>query len=230
MKKAVLFWSGGKDSAMALYYARQNKDIEVVALICTINEEFKRVSMHGIRESVIERQVAQTGLPLIKMWVPNQPDNLSYEKVLTSTYQNLKEEGIEIIIYGDIFLEDIRWYRNHLLNKNGLKGYFPLWERNTAELMEEFIKLEFKAILCCIHTGFLDESTIGAQLDQQFLNDLPVIVDPCGENGEFHTFCYAGPVFSQEISFETGERDYAPLNVKSANEQFEAGFWYIDIY
>ena len=229
MKKAILFWSGGKDSALALHFARQNKNIEVVALVCTLNEEYKRVSMHGIREDVIERQVLQTGLPLIKMWVPNQPDNSAYEKVLFATYEKLRDEGVEIIIYGDIFLEDIRWYRNYVLQKVGMEAYFPLWQRNTSDLMNEFLTLGFKTIICCINTFFLTKSSLGKDLDRDFLNKLPIIVDPCGENGEFHTFCYSGPVFTKDIDFKTGEEHFSTSQIKPVIAEAETGFWYIDI-
>jgi uncharacterized protein (TIGR00290 family) len=228
-KKAVLFWSGGKDSALALYFARQDKEIEVVALVCTLNEEFKRVSMHGIREDVIERQAAQTGLPLIKMWVPNEPDNSVYERVLISTYRQLKEDGIAVIIYGDIFLEDIRLYRNRILNKMGLQGYFPLWKRNTLELIAEFLNFGFKTLMCCINTIYLDESSLGKELDRKFIDALPGTVDPCGENGEFHTFCFAGPVFGKDVVFKTGEKHYSALRIKSKDDKTETGFWYVDI-
>ncbi len=229
MKKAVLFWSGGKDSALALYYAQQNKEIEVVSLVCTLNEEYGRVSMHGIREEAIEKQASLTGLPLLKMWVPNLPDNSEYEKVLLRTYEILIEQGIEVVIFGDIFLEDIRWYRDHLLRKMNLEGYYPLWGLETDKLISDFLSLGFKTIICCLNSAFLDKGYLGTQIDKQFIENLSLIVDPCGENGEFHTFCYSGPIFDRELKLKLGEAHFAPLPVKSQTEEYAGGFWYIDI-
>ena len=229
-KKAVLFWSGGKDSALALHFSRQNKDIEVVALVCTLNDEYKRVSMHGIRQDVVERQAYQTGLPIIKMWIPNEPDNSAYENALISTYQKLKLADVEVIIYGDIFLKDIRLYRDRILKEAGLEGYFPLWNRDTFELINEFLNLGFKTLICCINTARLDNSSLGKELNRIFLDTLPITVDPCGENGEFHTFCFSGPVFSEDVAFETGEKHYSALQIKSKDDETtETGFWYVDI-
>ena len=229
MKQAVLFWSGGKDSAMALYQAQQNPEIEIKAIITTLNQEYCRISMHGIQEAVLDRQVEQLGIPLIKMWIPNEPENNTYEEVLLNTCRQLKSDGIEIVIFGDIFLEDLRQYRENLLKPLGLAAYFPLWKRSTDQLMKEFLSLGFQTVTCCISTAMLDKSWLGKQIDEQFLSDLPQGVDPCGENGEFHTFCYAGPIFKKKIAYQTGEEKFSPLLIKTSEQEHITGFWYIDI-
>lgn len=228
-QKAVLFWSGGKDSALALYLAKQSPEIEVVGLVCTLNETYRRISLHGIREEVLDRQAAQTGLPLMKMWVPDSPDNSAYETELLKIYSELKKQGISTIVYGDIFLEDIRRYREKLLDKAGLKAYFPLWKQDTGQLIRDFLDLGFKTIVCCISTNTLTENWLGRQIDDKFIHELPALVDPCGENGEFHTFCFAGPVFKGEVQFKTGDKHYSALQVKTLKDEKETGFWYLDI-
>lgn len=229
MKKAVLFWSAGKDSAMALYKVQQDSEIEVIAIITTLNEKYQRISMHGISEILLERQVEKLGIPLIKMWVPNEPDNNSYEEKFLKECQNLIEMGIDTIIFGDIFLEDLRLYRENLLNQVGLKAQFPLWKICTKQLLKEFIELGFRAITCCISLKSLDNDWIGKQIDEQFLKLLPVGVDPCGENGEFHTFCYAGPVFKEAVPYKTGELIFKPLMIKSNEKVLDNDFIFIDI-
>ncbi|HYK77448.1 MAG TPA: diphthine--ammonia ligase [Daejeonella sp.] len=228
-QKAALFWSGGKDSALALYLARQNPEIEVTTLVCTLNESYRRISLHGIREEVLDRQVAQTGLALMKMWVPDSPDNSVYETELLKIYADLKKQGISLVVYGDIFLEDLRIYREKLLDEVGLKGYFPLWKQETGQLIREFLALGFKTVICCISTDTLTESCLGRLIDNRFLEELPPSVDPCGENGEFHTFCFAGPIFKEEVRFHTGEKHYSALQLKTLKEVKETGFWYLDI-
>ncbi len=229
MKNAVLFWSAGKDSAMALHKVLQDGEINLSALVCTLNKEFKRVSMHGISEQVLDRQVAQLDLPLIKMWVPNEPDNNLYEEIFLETCLNLKNGGTDTIVFGDIFLDDLREYRERLLARVGLKAYFPLWKAPTKQLMNEFVESGFEAITCCLNTGSLDNEWIGRVLDQDFITGLPEAVDPCGENGEFHTFCYAGPIFKNSVPYQTGELVFKPLMIKSGNESVESGFLYMDI-
>jgi len=229
MKKAVLFWSAGKDSAMALYKVQQVPTIEVVAIITTMNEKYQRISMHGISETILDRQVGQLGIPLIKMWVPNEADNNLYEEKFLNVCQNLKGKGIDTVIFGDIFLDDLRLYRENLLSQIGLKAYFPLWKICTKQLLNEFIELGFQAITCCISLKSLDNAWIGKQIDQQFLRQLPTVVDPCGENGEFHTFCYAGPIFNEAIPYQMGELIYKPFIIKSKEKDLGDGFLFLDI-
>ncbi len=229
MKQSVIFWSGGKDSALALYRAQQDPEIEIKALICTLNKEYCRISMHGIREEILDIQVAEIGIPLIKMWVPNEPTNASYEGVLREVYQQLKRDGIDTVIFGDIFLEDLRAYREQILKEAGLNGYFPLWQKSTGSLIKEFIHLGFKTVTCCISTTCLDENWLGKEINTQFIQDLPLHVDACGENGEFHTFCFAGPIFKSPITCHLGERRFSPLAIKTKEQEKQTGFWYIDI-
>ncbi|SDM57891.1 MJ0570-related uncharacterized domain-containing protein [Daejeonella rubra] len=229
MKKVVLFWSAGKDSAMALHKIQNDENFELLALVTTLNEEYKRVSMHGIPEVILDRQCEALGIPLIKMWVPNQAANDSYEHAFLELCGDLKKKGVEVLAFGDIHLEDLRKYREELVNRGGLKASFPLWEIPTVELMNNFIANGFKAITCCINTGVLSEDWIGRQLDRKFLEDLPEGVDPCGENGEYHTFCFAGPVFKDSIPYQTGELVFKPLKIETAKGESESGFLFLDI-
>lgn len=229
MKKAVLFWSAGKDSAMALHKVQQDPDIELIAIITTLNEKYQRISMHGISETILDRQVEQLGIPIIKMWVPNEPDNKLYEEKFLKVCRDQKGKGVDTVIFGDIFLEDLRLYRENLLDQIGLKACFPLWKIPTNQLIEQFFDLGFRALTCCISLKSLDNAWIGRQVDEQFLKQLPETVDPCGENGEFHTFCYAGPIYKEAIPFQTGEIVYKPLLIKSTEKDLDDGFLFMDI-
>jgi len=229
MKKVVLFWSAGKDSAMALHAIQNDKSFQLIALITTLNEEYNRISMHGIPEQILDRQCEVLGIPLIKMWVPNLLHNYSYENVFLDLCRDLKISGVEFLAFGDIHLEDLRKYREELANRAGLKACFPLWNKPTLELMHNFIFHGFKAITCCINTSLLNENWIGRQLDNKFLKDLPEGVDPCGENGEYHTFCYDGPVFIDPIPYQAGELVFKPLKINQLEGSSEPGFLFLDI-
>lgn len=229
MKKVVLFWSAGKDSAMALHTILNDQSFELVALVTTLNEEYKRISMHGIPERILDLQCEALGLPIIKMWVPNLPDNNSYEYCFLELCQDLKEKGVEFLAFGDIHLEDLRKYREDLVNRGGLKACFPLWNVPTLKLMNNFIANEFKAITCCINTKILSADWLGRQLDANFIAELPNEVDLCGENGEYHTFCFAGPIFMNSIPYKTGERVFKPLKINSKEGESESGFLFLDI-
>lgn len=229
MKKVVLFWSAGKDSAMALHNILNDKSFELVALVTTLNEEYKRISMHGIPEHILDLQCAALGLPIIKMWVPNLPDNNSYEYCFLELCQDLKEKGVEFLAFGDIHLEDLRKYREDLVNRGGLKACFPLWNVPTLKLMNNFIVNEFKAITCCINTSMLCVDWLGRQLDANFIADLPNEVDLCGENGEYHTFCFSGPIFMNPIPYQTGEMVFKPLKINTKVGESESGFFFLEI-
>ena len=229
MENAALFWSGGKDCAFALHRVLEEKKFHVKTLVTTLNEKFGRISMHGVREELLDRQAEALQLPLFKMWVKDVPANESYEEELLRVYARLKEQEISVIIFGDIFLEDLRAYREKLLSRAGLRGHYPLWGRNTAELIWEILGAGFRTITCCISTSHLDRTWLGREIDTTFIDELPSEVDPCGENGEFHTFCFAGPVFNQQIKFEKGVEEYRPLHIRSTNEKNEVGFWYLDL-
>lgn len=206
--KALMCWSGGKDSSMALHRARQ--DYDVVGLLTTLNAEFKRISMHGIREELLDAQAQSIGLPLIKVWV-SAGSNEEYEKQMRQGLEQAKANGVTHVIFGDIFLQDLREYREKQQAKADLKAVFPLWQANTTQLVQEFIDSGFQTITCCINDGYLDESWAGRDINQQFIADLPTHVDPCGENGEYHTFCYAGPIFNTPVLFDKAEIIYRPL-------------------
>jgi uncharacterized protein (TIGR00290 family) len=229
MKKVVLFWSAGKDSAMALHNILNDKSFELVALVTTLNQDYKRISMHGIPEQILDLQCEAVGLPVIKMWVPNLPDNNSYENIFLELCKDLQEKGVEFLAFGDIHLEDLRKYREALVNWGGLKAYFPLWNTPTLKLMNNFIANEFKAITCCINTSILSTDWIGRQLDNSFITDLPNEVDLCGENGEYHTFCFAGPIFMGSIPYQTGEMVFKPLKIDQVKGGSESGFLFLDI-
>jgi uncharacterized protein (TIGR00290 family) len=232
--KAIFCWSGGKDSSLALYRIQQEKKYEVVYLLTTLNENHKRISMHGVREELLDAQAKALQIPLLKVWV-KEGTNKEYEQQMESMLLKAKAEGIEHVIFGDIFLEDLRVYREDNLAKVGMKAIFPLWKKDTLELIQEFIDLGFKTITCCTNDQYLGEEWVGKEINNQFVKDLPSTVDPCGENGEFHSFCYAGPIFKQEIKIETGEKVYRPLEIKSSNDCSLSvdiktkGFWFCEL-
>lgn len=227
--KAVLAWSGGKDSAMALWRVMQENEFEVSGLLTTISLPYERISMHGVRRSLLKAQAASIGLPLFTAEV-SQKTNDEYETVMLAVFQKLKAQGVSHIIFGDIFLEDLRVYREQLLARAGLEGVFPLWKEETVELARYFLRENFRTITCCINDAKLDAAWCGKEFDEQFLDELPEDVDPCGENGEFHTFCFDGPVFKTAVAFEKREIVYRPLELKSADHTTETkGFWYCDL-
>jgi len=231
-EKAIFCWSGGKDSALALHKICWEDKIEVVALLTTINASFKRVSMHGVREDLLELQAASIGLPLIKMYV-KEGTNSEYENEMRSILLKYSSEGVSKIIFGDIFLEDLRTYREKNLETVGLKAVFPLWKRDTKELINEFLQLQFKTITCCVNDAYLNEDSVGVEINKKFIDALPASVDPCGENGEFHTFCYEGPIFKTAIRFSIGEKIYKPLEIKTTEDCTPdiktKGFWFCDL-
>ncbi|SMO44973.1 Dph6-related ATP pyrophosphatase [Solitalea koreensis] len=234
MEKAAIFWSGGKDSAFALYKTLKGEPsgfpFEVCYLVTTINEEFKRISMHGVREELLDAQSNSIGIPLKKMFVPDHCTNEDYEQQLLLTFEKLKTEGIRTIIYGDIFLEDLKIYRENLLSKAGLKGYFPLWKGDTSQLIHSFLAEGFQTIICCVKSDLLDKEQSGSIIDKQFIESLPATIDPCGENGEFHTFCFDGPIFKNRIAFEIGETVFKPYSFKTSADLLRDGFWFTDLF
>lgn len=241
MKKKALFnWSSGKDSALALYKTLQNPDFEIITLLTSVSEQYQRISMHGVRVELLDQQAKSIGIPLTKMMIPEMPTMEMYENVMRTTLTNLKDQGVTHSIFGDIFLEDLRLYRENKLKEIGFEGEFPLWKEDTKALIEEFLSLGFKTIVTCVNEKFLDKSFVGRIIDQQFIADLPDNVDVCGENGEFHTFTFDGPVFSNPIAFEIGEivhRKYEkPKGTSTSNTACdtddtpsEFGFWYCDL-
>ncbi len=196
-------WSGGKDSARALHLLMDQHD--VVALLTTLTRGYDRISMHGVRRTLLEAQAASVRLPIAPVWIAPNCTNEEYEASMREVIESYLEEGIMAVAFGDIFLEDLRKYREAKLALLGMHGIFPLWKRDTRRLAREFIDLGFKAVVCCVDSKVLEPSFAGREFDDAFLADLPKSVDPCGENGEFHSFVYDGPPFREEIPFARGE-------------------------
>ena len=212
MKEKVIFcWSGGKDSALCLHKVLDSGKYEVACLLTTFNEHYQRVSMHGVRQTLLEKQVESIGLPLEKMFVSQRSSNEEYEAKMKALLLKHKEQGIETVVFGDIFLEDLKRWREANLAKVGMKGLFPLWKINTQILINEFIALGFGSVICCVNDAYLDESALGRKIDADFIRALPSNVDPCGENGEYHSFAFAGPIFQKNLSIQVGEKVYRPV-------------------
>ncbi len=236
LKEKIIFnWSGGKDSALCLYKIMQQKQYDILCLLTSVSEPYQRVSMHGVRVDVLEAQAKSIGLPLHKMFIPDMPSMEVYEKVMMTTLQSLIAQGATASIFGDIFLEDLRAYRELQLSKIDLKGIFPLWKIDTITLVREFIDSGFKAITTCVNDKYLDKSFVGRIIDDEFINELPANVDPCGENGEFHSFVFDGPIFKTSVSFIKAEVVYKEYNAAKQQEDdnkespFDNGFWYCDL-
>ena len=204
-KPLVVSWSGGKDSTLALNEILNNTDYEVHSLITTVTEGYNRISIHGVRNELLEKQVQSIGLPLHKVSIPKDSKNEQYESALKKVLLKFKNEGINEIVFGDIFLEDVKKYRDELLDRLDMKGVYPIWKKDSKELARKFIELGFKAVTTCVDFQQIDKKFVGREYDSGFLNDLPGTADPCGENGEFHTFVYDGPLFNEKISFNKGE-------------------------
>jgi len=205
MEKVILCWSGGKDSAIALYEIQKSQKYEIVSLLTTITEDYDRVSMHGVPRILVEQQACSLGLPLEEVLIPKSCSDEEYESKMSQTLMRFKKDGISSVVFGDIFLEWVKKYREGNLSKVGMKAIFPIWGRDTAELTNSFMALGFQAITTCVDSKVLDRRFIGRTLDKHFLAELPPDVDPGGENGEFHSFVFDGPIFKERIAFTTGE-------------------------
>jgi len=207
----VLFcWSGGKDSAMALQVLRQQNQVRVAALLTTLTDGFDRVSMHGVRRTLLFEQAEALGLPLAEVRIPPECTNRIYEERMRDALLSQKQNGVHRVAFGDIFLEDLREYRERNLSQLGMTAIFPIWKRDTTELARDFCGMGFRAIAVCVDAKRLSAEFAGRELDESFFRDLPADVDACGENGEFHSFVYDGPIFSRAIGIEKGavvERD-----------------------
>jgi len=217
LKPALMSWSGGKDSCLALYEIQKSSDYHVAALLTTVTHDYDRISMHGVRRVLLEKQAASLGLPLHQVLISKGATNEEYETNLIEAVSVYRKQGIDSIVFGDLFLEDIKTYRDQFLARNGLRGIYPVWRRDTTEFIKEFIELGFKAVATCVDSKALDQSFAGRIIDHDFLAALPVNVDPCGENGEFHTFVFDGPNFARPVDLSVGEtvsRD---------------GFWFCDL-
>lgn len=238
--KAFLNWSGGKDSALCLYKARQ-EGINIEALVTTVNSTTNRISMHGVQRSLLEQQAAALQLPLYTVELPEMPGMQQYEQTIHQTNQLLKAKGFTHAVSGDLFLEDLKAYREELYAKDEIECLFPLWKMDTKDVIQTFLSSTFKAIIVCVNNSFLDKSFCGRLLDESFIHDLPSSVDICGENGEYHSFVFDGPMFSKPVVFQKGEmvfKEYAaPLLRQAQNDNNDcfttlkpaAGFYFCDL-
>lgn len=211
--KSVLNWSSGKDSVFALHSLKQNKDFSIERLLTTINADNNRVSMHGVPLKLVEIQAESIDIPLYPIFLNSDISLDDYNQKMEVVYSDLKEEGFTHSVFGDILLEDLKTYRKKQLKKIDIQPVFPLWKRDTKTYMNDFLEAGYKAIVTVVNNKALDKSFCGRILDEDFLNDLPKNVDPAGENGEFHTFVFDGPLFKNPIKFEKGkivEKFYSP--------------------
>ena len=205
VEKVLCSWSGGKDSAMALYEVLARPEYEVAALLTTVTEDYDRISMHGVRRSLLRQQAEALGLPLEEVGISKHSSNHEYEQKMGDVLNRYKDAGVASVVFGDIFLEDLRQYRENNLAKIGMKGIFPLWKQGTHELVRRFMQLGFRAVVVCVDTQALDQKFAGREINEGFVRELPETVDVCGENGEFHSFVYAGPIFRSSIAHRPGE-------------------------
>ena len=217
-EKIIFTWSGGKDSAMALHELKRNAGYEIVALLTTITEDYDRISMHGVRRELLEAQAVSLGIRLEKVLISRQSSNEDYESRMRAALEQYKAKGVTSVAFGDIFLEELRRYREDNLAKIGMKGIFPLWKRRTSDLARDFIHAGFRAVITCVDSEALDKRFAGREFDKAFLSELPSGIDPCGENGEFHSFVYDGPVFKNWIRHTRGEMVLR-----------DQRFWYLDL-
>jgi uncharacterized protein (TIGR00290 family) len=217
LDKVLFCWSGGKDSMLALHDLVSRGNVEIVSLLTTVTADYDRISMHGVRTDLLRAQADSLGFPLTLVTIPRGCSNSQYEANMEAALRPFLTRGVVSVAFGDIFLEDLKIYRENNLAKIGMKGVFPIWKRNTAELIDSFIRLGYRAVLSCIDPRVLPPSFAGRMIDMEFVRDLPRSVDPCGENGEFHSFVFDGPLFKQPIKLTRGdsvERD---------------GFWFCDL-
>jgi uncharacterized protein (TIGR00290 family) len=201
----ALSWSGGKDSSLALWVLREELGIEPVALLTTVTEDYGRVSMHGVRRELLRAQAEATGVPLVEVGIPAACVNAVYEERMAAALAAPPLDAAATMAFADLFLEEIRAYREERLGSIGRGAIFPLWGRDTARLARRFVEAGFEATLVCVDPSQLDRSFAGRRFDSSLLADLPASVDPCGENGEFHTFVHAGPIFERPFAVEVGE-------------------------
>jgi uncharacterized protein (TIGR00290 family) len=229
--EAYMNWSGGKDSSLCLYKALQRGNYNITHLLTSVNAAHDRISMHGVRRSLLEAQAKSIGIPLTTIELPEQPDMQEYENAMFQKVNGLKETGCTHAIFGDIFLEDLKIYREQKLATLDVECVFPLWKIDTTELVHEFIHLGFKSIIVCVNEQYVNKSFCGRIIDHDFINDLPSNVDPCGENGEFHSFVFDGPIFNTPIEFTKGEIVYKTYKAPKENDSTKPdyGFYFCDL-
>jgi len=206
MDRVLVSWSGGKDSAMALSEALRSGNYEVVALLTTVTRDYDRISMHGVRRALLKQQAESLGLKLEEVFITKDASNAEYESSMGKVLSKYKELGVSSVVFGDIFLEDLRKYREEKLSQLNMHAIFPIWKVETNELARRFMGAGFKAVTTCVDTNVLGKEFVGREINEDFLSELPGGVNPCGENGEFHSFVYDGPVFKKPIAFSLGEK------------------------
>lgn len=234
--KTYFNWSTGKDSALALYYLLQDETYSVKQLITTVNTHFNRVTMHGLRLELLTAQTEALGIKSSVIELPEMPSMDTYEDIMLKAVSALKDDNFTHSAFGDIYLEDLKVYRENQLATQNIKTVFPLWKRDTKQLITEFLSLGFKTIVVCANSKYFDQDFVGTIIDENFIDNLPEGVDPCGENGEFHTFCFDGPIFKNPISFTIGEKVYREYNAPKTDDNSVCksdaetyGVWYCDL-
>jgi uncharacterized protein (TIGR00290 family) len=233
-RKVTISWSGGKDSAFALYKILTSGDYQVVDLHTTLNQETKRVGLHGVHETLIEQQAECLGLPLTKLYLPAAEDHDAYERLMKAHYKHCAQRSIDHVVFGDIFLEDLRLFRETLLQDTPLNALYPLWKIDTQMLLNDFVDIGFKTVICAADADKFSKDEVGTTIDTAFAEYLRPGVDPCGENGEYHTLVYDGPIFKKPLSFTTGEvlkkhYSFQKKNAQGENERVEKSFWFQDL-
>lgn len=232
--KISVSWSGGKDSAFALYKILLSKEYEVTSLHTVIGTDTKRVGLHGVREELIEQQAGALGIPLIKLYLEKSDDHGAYEKLMKTFYKECAGEQINGVAFGDIFLEDLKKYREELLKESGLFPVYPIWKMDTRMLLEELISAGFKTVVCSTNGKYFLVHQLGHTLDRNFAKNLLPGIDPCGENGEYHTFVYDGPIFRAPVIYERGkvvskEYSYQKTNDDGSLEKLVTTYWFQDL-
>ena len=228
--KTVLNWSSGKDAALAFHLLQNDPAYTVTHLLTTVNEEHSRIVMHGVREELLDAQAERIGLPLKKISLPASPQDDIYKQAMTHALGALKTEGVSTAAFGDIFLEDLKTYREQQLQAVGFNALFPLWKKDTREIVERVEDAGIGAMIVCVNEKYLGKEFLGRKIDRSFLADLPPGVDPCGENGEFHTFVYNAPYFYHPIPIAKGDvtyRQYMPAD--NDKDKWNTGFYFLDI-
>ncbi len=204
-ERILLGWSGGKDSCIMLAQLLIDNRYEVTALVTTVTEGFDRISMHGVRRTLLEAQAASLGIPLTIVYIPKDATHAAYQSRMETAFTRYRQQGITTVAFGDLFLVHVRRYREEWLTRVGMQAIFPIWHQDTAKLARAFIDQGFKAVITCVDTTVLASSFAGRRFDHQFLRDLPATVDPCGENGEFHSFVFDGPIFQRTVRCAKGQ-------------------------
>lgn len=223
-KKIIVSFSGGKDSVLALHRLQKSGEWEIDSLLTTLTEDYDRTTMHGVRNELLVLQADSLGLPLRKVWIPRDCPNEIYQQRMEKAANRIIDDGIDFIMFGDIFLEDVKTYREKMLAGTGLTPVFPIWGEDAKQLMKEFLEEGFKTVVCCVDTFKIDKSFAGRVIDKQFLSDFPAEYDICGENGEYHTFVFDGPNFKTPINYSLGE-------LRMAKDMYtdDERFCYVDI-